>query len=254
MSLSSPKLKKLQQEFFDSLRDENSMRNPLHRWIRQSCGLARDIRMGVYVYAYYARLVDVLKQDFEHTVRLLGVRRFEKVAKDFVRRRPSRFANLSELGEAFPHFVSKQRLPSVIKELAAHVWEVSKAYYVDELRDELKSHLEVLAAKPKLEFRFVLDPSVKIFRSQFNLRKILKGGRKIERIAQILLVYRNREGFGRTQELCEGRSTLFRAIQRGTSLSKISSNRKLDPKIVRKAFEEWSQGGIIRQLSRAKSK
>src|SRR5688572_11976897 len=61
----------------------------------------REERLGVYQYAYYARLIEILAKDFSEVKQRAGEDRFEDLAKSYLIEFPSISFALFSLGEKF---------------------------------------------------------------------------------------------------------------------------------------------------------
>ncbi len=78
---------------------------PAEKYILPSRTLPPEKRVGIYVEAYLARLIEVLKEDFPAVARLIGHRMFHKVCRDFLERHPSKSKSLNPLGEKMADFL-----------------------------------------------------------------------------------------------------------------------------------------------------
>lgn len=65
----------------------------------------RDVLLGVYRHAYGARLVDILKNDYEKLHALLGDDQFDDMARRFIRANPSTTPNARWYGAKLPGFL-----------------------------------------------------------------------------------------------------------------------------------------------------
>ena len=85
----------------------------LRTWITDARGLARAApaldasvrrRLDVYAEGYFARLRDVLAEDFPRSSRMLGPLDFSVLVARYLVRHPSRTPNVAEVGEWLPEF------------------------------------------------------------------------------------------------------------------------------------------------------
>jgi len=97
--------------------------------VRAGVGLDVGGRLHIYHHAYRARLVDALRDTFEHTAGYLGAAWFDEAALEFAVSHPSQRANLNEYGADFPAWL-QQRHPREpeIGELAALDWTLRRAF------------------------------------------------------------------------------------------------------------------------------
>jgi hypothetical protein len=87
---------------------ESGRRKPARadRFILPSSTLRPEQRIGIYVEAYLARLVEALEEDFPAVVRLLGHRAFHDLCRGYLERFPSRSRSLNPLGRHLPECLS----------------------------------------------------------------------------------------------------------------------------------------------------
>ncbi|HVJ90563.1 MAG TPA: putative DNA-binding domain-containing protein, partial [Labilithrix sp.] len=64
--------------------------------------------IGVYHYAYHARLVECLVDDYPALAHALGHERFESLAREYIARHPSRSPNLNAYGQHMATFCSER--------------------------------------------------------------------------------------------------------------------------------------------------
>lgn len=79
---------------------------PAGSMVLPSKTLRADQRVGIYVDAYMARLVEALEEDFPAVSRLLGHRAFHRLCRAYLERHPSRNPSLNPLGRKLPEFLS----------------------------------------------------------------------------------------------------------------------------------------------------
>ncbi|MDB5389931.1 MAG: hypothetical protein JWM11_5577 [Planctomycetaceae bacterium] len=66
-------------------------------------------RLQVYCNAYFARLLDCLREEFGTLTRFLGQEVFDELAVTYLNQYPSRSYTLSQLGADFPRFLAESR-------------------------------------------------------------------------------------------------------------------------------------------------
>jgi hypothetical protein len=79
---------------------------PAHRHLLPSKTLRPEERLGIYVDAYMARLVEALEEDFPALAHRLGPRAFQRTCRAYLERHPSRSRSLNVLGRKLPGFLS----------------------------------------------------------------------------------------------------------------------------------------------------
>ncbi|HVR12109.1 MAG TPA: DNA-binding domain-containing protein, partial [Thermoanaerobaculia bacterium] len=84
-------------------------RGALERLVRRSSRLTAEQRLGIYANAYYARLLECLRDGFPVLTQVLGAEAFDSFAFDYLQRYPSRSYTLNRLAESFPRFLDETR-------------------------------------------------------------------------------------------------------------------------------------------------
>jgi hypothetical protein len=84
-------------------------RDALERLVRRSSRLTAEQRLEIYANAYYARLLECLRDGFPALTRVLGAEVFDSFAFDYLQRYPSRSYTLNRLAESFPRFLDETR-------------------------------------------------------------------------------------------------------------------------------------------------
>ncbi len=125
--------------------------------------------LGVYQYAYGARLLEFLQTDYPNLHGYLGDEQFEALCKAYIESHPSHTINARWFGEQFPAFV-KETPPFSdmvqLGEMTALEYALSSVF--DEV-DEIPLNMEQLAALPPEEWAgLVLHPVAAIHHLTFT--------------------------------------------------------------------------------------
>lgn len=99
---SQPPLWQLQQQFRDVLKKRRNKKLD----VLESHNFSKEERLGVYQYAYRARIWDSLEEDFPTVKELLGKKQFTALIKSYLEVYPSRYASLAEVSKNLPFFVT----------------------------------------------------------------------------------------------------------------------------------------------------
>lgn len=75
--------------------------------LTRSQALAAADRLGVYANAYYARLLECLREEFPTLVHALGQELFDEFAVDYLQAHPPKSYTLQQLGLNFPRFLAE---------------------------------------------------------------------------------------------------------------------------------------------------
>jgi Putative DNA-binding domain len=84
-------------------------RGALEQLVRRSRRLSAEQRLEIYANAYYARLLECLRDTFPVLAQVLGAEVFDSFAFDYLQRYPSRSYTLYRLAESFPRFLDETR-------------------------------------------------------------------------------------------------------------------------------------------------
>jgi len=108
-------------------------------------------RIDLYAGMYYARLVDIMAQDFTGVKFVMGEDAFREIAYEFVHRHPSTHPSLTHLGTKFPQYLLKE-VPKLkhrefLVELARLEWSLEEAF--DEMQAEPLTEAALQAVPPE---------------------------------------------------------------------------------------------------------
>ena len=81
----------------------------IERVVTRSKALSAVERLGIYGYAYYARLLECLKEEFPAVLHAVGEDAFNSFALGYLQKYPSRSYTLFELGAKFPRYLDETR-------------------------------------------------------------------------------------------------------------------------------------------------
>lgn len=84
-------------------------------------------RLDIYAHMYYARLVEILTDEYPTTRQILGVAVFNRACRRFVQRNPSKHRTLNRLSERFPDFLARHLPPGNRRGLAVDVARIERA-------------------------------------------------------------------------------------------------------------------------------
>ncbi len=81
----------------------------IERVVTRSKALSAVQRLEIYGYAYYARLLECLKEEFPAVLHAVGEDAFNSFALGYLQKYPSRSYTLFELGAKFPRYLDETR-------------------------------------------------------------------------------------------------------------------------------------------------
>ncbi len=221
-------------------------------------------RLGVYAHAYFARLVEVLENEYPTTRQILGEEAFDAVCRRFLRHHPSRERTLNSLSEGFPAFLDRSLAHNHRNGLAIDVARIERAMedVFDAPRAAPLTAADVAAIAPALWERrgLPLIPALRLLRLRYPANEYMnavRAGRR-PRIprprASFVIVYRrNFQVYRRDQYPAQFRllaalaagQTLADAVRATVEGQRISAGRQAG--WLRRWFREWAAEGIFRR-------
>ena len=173
-------LRELQSRFFTSIARSpgtgpTSFDTKLINCVEGRGQLGAEERINIYAEMYFARLVDVLENDFPRVSALVGCERFHELASQYLARYPSTHPSLRYLGRFFPEFL-EEHITTVdmpfLGDLATLEWErvdVFDAVDAEPLRVE---HLQNITPEEWPTLRFQLIPALRVIQCKWPVYEI----------------------------------------------------------------------------------
>jgi hypothetical protein len=107
--------------------------------VTRSKALTAVERLSIYGNAYYARLLECMREEFPVTVHCLGEETFDAFAVAYLQKYPSKSYTLCELGARFPHYLVETRpereegepevnWPEFLVDLAIFEWTFNEVF------------------------------------------------------------------------------------------------------------------------------
>lgn len=161
------KLQALQEDFQALLLTEQCQGAA---WVAASTGnLSSSERIGIYHNAYRVRLIEVLRENFEHTAVYLGDDWFYLLARSYVEQHPSDDHNISHYGARFADFLAGV-LPNDrdVAELAEMDWRLRRAFDGSDSASMTLEDLQQLSAAGFASPPIAFVPTTSIVRHHYN--------------------------------------------------------------------------------------
>jgi len=254
-------------------------RDEIERIVRRSRQLSAEERIGIYAFAYYARLLEVLGEGFPSLRRLLGQEVFEGFAFEYLERYPSRSYTLDHLGARFPRFLEETRSadageppawPELLVDLALLEWEIAKVFDGPGLEAErplAPADLEALGAERFASARLVAAPSLRLLAFRFPVNDLYTEIRNAgegdeialpspapERLALcrsdfIVRRYPLRPWQHVLLEALVAGGTVGEAIARAAAVAEADESTAFSEDEIGRAFGAWTAAGFFRALA-----
>ena len=224
-------------------------------------------RLDIYAHMYYARLLEILTDEYPSTRQVLGDQAFERVCRRFLQRNPSKHRTLNHLSERFPDFLSRQLPHGNRRGLAVDVARIERAMedVFDSPRAEplTAAEFSAIGADEWHRVRLSVIPALVLLKLRFpgnDYMNAVRSGRKPRMPrprATFAIVYRRGfQVFRRDQEPAQFK--LLTALARGRTLaqavrSSISGRGGAADRLAATLgswFREWAAAGIFCGISR----
>jgi hypothetical protein len=248
-----------------------SSKQPLRsivRWFQEAVvaphekTLKPEQRVGIYVDAYLARLVEALHDDFPAVTRFLGHRAFHEMARAYLERFPSRSWSLNPLGRKLPEYLSgtvKVPRREAVRDLAAV--EVAMAEVFDEAGIRPLGPADFAAIDPAKFFTAKLDfvPTFRLLRVDHAVNPYIDAVRQekdalpaIRKKRSWIAVYRKEFKVWRL-DLQEGASLALSELRKGGTVGAgvaaaaraWKGKPEALPAQIQQWFGEWSSEGFF---------
>ena len=153
----------------------------LERVLVSSPRLAALERIGIYHYAYHARLIDCLADDFPSVLHALGREAFDALAREVIARHPSDHPNLNRYGERLVRHCrdARTRLPRrvFIAELAALEWSMVEVLHAQAAPTLSLAALQAIPLPRWGAVRFKASETVRLLRTGYPVNRYLQAHR-----------------------------------------------------------------------------
>jgi hypothetical protein len=193
--VSTPSLHELQSLFWATL---NGRQEPaLRAVVRSTPELGGEERLAIYAEMYFARLRDVLADDFEKTAAALGPEGFTAVARAYLAEHPSEHPSVRHVGRHLPAFLASQPPPAVppwLPDLARLEWARVEVFDAPDARP---IGMADLLALPEAEWpgaRLRAIPALEVVACDWPLHLVWSDGPQAEPTATVLRVWRQDGG------------------------------------------------------------
>jgi hypothetical protein len=218
------KLRRLQRVVFELIRGRKETDS---RLIKPNARLSPTERLNIYSESYWARIVDSFSEDYPGLRKLMGARKFEKLANDYLKDCPSISFTLRDLGSRLEQWMRRKRYPLLFINMAQLEWAQIEAFDREErprlqdLREVRKLHLQPYLQLLKLDYA------------------VDEGSRRQKKIWLAVHRYGGEVCFKRLGPLA---FELLTSLRKGKTLE-ASIPAKVNPTELRDWFANWAQLG-----------
>lgn len=169
---------------------------PARRWIPEAAdnleavvlpsrSLGAAERLGIYAWMYYARLVEVLEEEYPTTRKILGDEVFDRACRRYIDRHPSTGRTLQCMSADFPAFLSRHLRGDARRLVACDVARIERAMedVFDAPMAEPLTHEQVSAVGPDqwATARLVLSPALRLLTLRTPANDVMNAIRRGQR-------------------------------------------------------------------------
>ena len=214
--------------------------------------LTSEERLQIYQYAYEARLLEALEEDFPMTQEALGQDRFADLITLYLAQFPSRYASLAEVGQNLSNFLKSSSLVDqypFLVDLTRFEWlQVLSAFALEVPIVEFKL-LQKLTPHQLNQVIFELHPSVHLFRSNWPLHQIDALSGTFQR-SFYFVIYKSNGGV-QFKEVSSVQWSLLHEIRKKAALQELVQFLVENQESEKNAFNwfsHWTSEGIIHRF------
>ncbi len=132
-------------------------------------------RLDIYAEGYFARILEALESDYKRVKELVGEYGFQKLIADYLKRHPSRYKNIGEIGRELPNFISTHEMSREFKSLKVVSdleWNATECFYSDDGNEFDPSAFLSLKECDWPRLKIVFSRSIRILSSRLPLVEI----------------------------------------------------------------------------------
>ncbi len=215
-------------------------------------------RLQIYGSAYYARLLECLREEFPVLVHALGEETFDAFALAYLQKYPSRSYTLNQLGAAFPRFLAETRpdtveetWPEFLVDLATLEWAFSEVFDGPGVEGEPLFNAEELQAIPAEKWtqaRLIPVPCLRLLALRFPAHRYYSAVRRQEEVvppdpAETFLAVTRRDYVVRHYPLERSAFVLLQQIlagrKVGEAISAVAESAEMDLDLLALRLQEW---------------
>ena len=158
----------------------------LENAVLPSRALGAAERLGIYAYMYYARLVEVMEEEYPATRTILGHDGFARACRRYIDRHPSTGRTLQRMSAGFPAFLSRHLRGDARRLVACDVARIERAMedVFDAPMAEPLTHEQVSSVGPDqwATARLVFNPALRLLTLRTPANEVMNAIRSGKRL------------------------------------------------------------------------
>lgn len=219
-------------------------KSELENIIRRSKNLSAEERLAIYANAYYARLLECLRESFPVLTKTLGADVFNDFAFDYLQTYPSKTYTLNRLGDHFADFLNQTRpdrtpenpnpqtdWPDFLIDLARLEWNIEQVFDGPGAENKptlLTEDLQRLTPEMFATARLVPNCSLKLLEFKFPVNAYYTAAKGLKDTdeappppnpGQQFLALHRRDFIVRRTELSAAQHALLGSLQSGSTIT-----------------------------------
>lgn len=257
-------------------------KSELENIIRRSKNLSAEERLAIYANAYYARLLECLRESFPVLTKTLSPEVFNDFAFDYLQTYPSKTYTLNRLGDHFPDFLNQTRpdrtlgnpnpptdWPDFLIDLARLEWNIEQVFDGPGAENKptlLTEDLRNLTPENFATARLIPNRSLKLMEFKFPINAYYTAAKSINETedpppppnpAQQFLALHRRDYIVRRTELSAPQHALIASLQSGNTIIKAitaaAQQTDLSEEQLQSAltqwFANWTASGFFERIA-----
>jgi hypothetical protein len=257
-------------------------KSELEKVIRRSKNLSAEQRLAIYASAYYARLLECLRESFPVLTKTLSPEVFNDFAFDYLQSHPSKTYTLNRLGDHFATFLDQTRpdrtkenpnpatdWPDFLIDLARLEWNIEQVFDGPGVEHQpilLTENLRNLSPEDFATARLIPNRSLKILEFKFPINAYYtatKGLKETDQppppptpAPQFLALHR-RDFIVRRTELSPPQHALLNSLQTGDTITKSIAAAARQTNLPQEQFQSaltqwftnWTSSGFFERVA-----
>jgi hypothetical protein len=228
-------------------------------------------RLQIYGSAYYARLLECLREEFPVLLHALGEETFDAFAFAYLQKYPSHSYTLNQLGAALPHFLTETRpvgaeetWPDFLIDLATLEWNFSEVFDGPGVEGESlfdSAQLLAISAEEWTSARLVPVPCLRLLTLRFPAHRYYSAVRRQEGVeppepSETYLAITRRDYVVRHYPLERTAFVLLQQILAGKcvgeAIDAVAGSAEMDLDLLalrlQEWFRDWTAEGFFRAI------
>lgn len=232
----------------------------VYKFLNQHNPLPHERGLNIYVDAYLSKFVESLSTDFPVTKKLIGEKPFYQLVSMYLKRYPSHFTNVTDVGRFLPTFVKKNKNAGKFKYLSELVdleWECVEAFHADNLPPLNIDLFLNMSDNDWSSARFVFDPSCRLCHCHWPVHELLACVDSVD-FSKIVKAFKKRSvhlilyrinSLVKFNEISSIEHKMLCLLKAGNTLDVLMEKMDdVSETLLTGFFQKWTQYGLIKDI------